>query len=61
MVSTSILQGGGSQPQSPQTRKFPAVLRVIVGCYTRDNQSSATTIKQIEARDAAVNNLDRTI
>lgn len=33
---------------------------VIFGCYTRNNQSDVTTIKQIEARDVAVNNLDRT-
>lgn len=58
-MSASVLQGGGSQPEIHTPGNFQQY-SVIFGCYTRDNQSDVTTIKQIEARDVAVNNLDRT-
>lgn len=59
VVSASVLGWRFSTAESQTPGNFQQYSESFSGCYTRDNQSSATTIKQTEARDVAVNSLDR--
>lgn len=60
MVSASeVLQVVVLQPQRFQTPGNFQQYSESFSVVTRDNQSSATTIKQTEARDVAVNSLSK--